>query len=65
MKSLSFICPLSLIFVKIGSLVFPDIVHGDSWPWYLVTDEAKFLEKNLAARIRVMNEPKSGPKLRF
>ena len=29
---------LSLSFLKIGSLVFSDIVHDDSWPWYLVTD---------------------------
>ena len=39
MKSLSSVCP-PLIFLKIGSLVFSDIVHNDSWPWYLVTDEA-------------------------
>ena len=34
----------SLSFLKIGSL-FSDIVHSDSWPWYLVTDEARFLKK--------------------
>ena len=28
--------PLS--FLKFGSLVFSDIVHDDSWPWYLVND---------------------------
>ena len=26
-------------FVKIGSLVFSNILHDDSWPWYLVTDK--------------------------
>ena len=39
-----------LNFLKIGSLVFSDIVH-DSWPWYLVTDEARFLKRTVAARI--------------
>ena len=38
------VCP-SLHFLKIGSLVFCDIVHDDSWPWILVTDEARFLRK--------------------
>ena len=42
-------------FLKIGSLVFSDIVHDDNWPWYLVTDEARFLKKNFW-------RPKSGPK---
>ena len=37
------ICP-SLSFLKMGTLVFTDIVvHDDCWPWYLVTDEARFL----------------------
>ena len=57
MKSLCSICPLvrlsicqficlSLSFLKIGSLVFSDIVRDDSWPWYLVTDRiwAKWAE---------------------
>ena len=38
---------LSLSFLRIGSLFFFfffDIVH-DSWPWCLVTDEARFLKK--------------------
>ena len=35
----------SLSFLKIGSLVFSDIVNHDSWPWYLVTDGARFLKK--------------------
>ena len=54
MKSLSSVCPSvhpSLSFLKIGSLVLSDIVHDDSWPWYLVTNEARFLKKKLAARI--------------
>ena len=37
-------CP-SLSFLKMGSLVFPDIVHGDSWSSYLVIDKARFLKK--------------------
>ena len=41
----------SLSFFKIGSLVFSDIVHDNSWPCYLVTDVARFLQKKLAARI--------------
>ena len=36
--------PPLLKFLKIGSLVFSDIVHDDSWPWYLVTDRARFFE---------------------
>ena len=36
---------LSLSSLKIGSLVLSDIVHDDSWPWYLVTDRARFLKK--------------------
>ena len=35
------VCP-SLSFLRIGWLVFSDIVHDDSWVWYLVTDEARF-----------------------
>ena len=50
MKSLSSAC-LSLNFFKIGSLVFSDSKHDDSWSWYLLTDEARFLEKKLVARI--------------
>ena len=37
----------SLSFLKIGSLVFSDIVHNDSWPWYLVTDRDRFLKKKI------------------
>ena len=50
-------------FLKIGSLVFSDILHDDSWPWYLVTDETRFLGKKnkFAARIWV----KIGPKTSF
>ena len=36
----------SLNFLKIGSLVFSDILHDDSWPWYIVADKARFLKKN-------------------
>ena len=54
MKSLSFVCLAvrpSLNFLKIGSLGF-SMLHDDSLPWYLVTDEAKFLKKeNLVVRI--------------
>ena len=32
--------------LKIGLLVFSDIVHDDSWPWYLVTDRERFLKNN-------------------
>ena len=41
----------SLGFLKIGPLGFSGIVHDESWPWYLVTDKARFLIKKLAARI--------------
>ena len=37
----------SLSFLKIGLLLFSDIVHDDSWPWYLATDGAKFLRKKI------------------
>ena len=30
---------LSIRFLKIESLVFSEIVHDDSWPWYLVTEK--------------------------
>ena len=56
MKSLSSIClpvhlPVcpSLGLLKIGSLVSSGIVHADCWEWYLVTDEARFLGKNLGS----------------
>ena len=42
MKSLS---SVRLSVRPIGSLVFSDVVHDDSWPWYLVTDETRFLKK--------------------
>ena len=42
---------LSLSFLKVGSLVFSGIVHDDSWPWFLATDDARFLKKKLTARI--------------
>ena len=37
----------SLGLLKIGSLVSSGIVHVDCWQWDLVTDEARFLGKNL------------------
>ena len=54
----------SLSFLKIGPLVFSDIVHDDSWPWYLVTDRARFLKKNLMAQIWV-KWAKFQPKIGF
>ena len=54
-----------LLFLKTGSLVFSDIVHDDSWPWYLVTDEGRFLKKrNWRPKFRP-NCSKSGSKLGF
>ena len=44
----------SLSFLKIRSLVF-STVHDGSWPWYLVTDEARFLKKKICS-------PNLGPK---
>ena len=38
---------LSLSFLKIRSVIFNDIVHDDSWPWYLETGEVRFLKKNI------------------
>ena len=54
----------SLSFLKIGSVVFSDIVHVDSWPWHLVTDRARFLKKNWQPEFGP-NWRKSGPKLGF
>ena len=50
MKSLSSVCP-SLIFLKIGWLDFSDVLHDDSWPWYLVTDKARLLKNILVTQI--------------
>ena len=55
---------LHLIFFKIGLLVFSDIVHYDSSPWYLVADGARFLKKNLADLIWA-KWTKIRPKTRF
>ena len=49
------VCPSvcsSLVFLKTGSLFFSDIVQDDSWLWYLVTEEGKFLKKELADQIK-------------
>ena len=43
---LSSVHPL-LDFLKIGSLVFSGILYVNTWPWYLVTDEARFLKKKI------------------
>ena len=63
----SFVRPLvlpSLIFLKIGSLAFSDIVHDDSW-WYLVTEKTRFKQKkNLVAQIWAKRD-KIGPEISF
>ena len=63
------VCPSvrpSLSFLKIKSLVFSDIVHDDSWSWYLVTDRARFLKKKRKLVARIWAKwPKIGPKTRF
>ena len=41
---------------------FSDIVHGDSWPWYIVTDEARFLKKK---KVFGAKGPESSLKLGF
>ena len=56
---------LSLKFFKIRSLVFSHIVHDDSWPWYLVTDEARFFFKEIGSPNLGQNGPKSSPQLGF
>ena len=52
-------------FLKIGLLVFSDIVHQDSWPWYLVTDIARFLKKKIWRSKLVSNVPKLDQRLGF
>ena len=51
---------LSLTFLKIGSLDFPDIVHNDSWSWYLLTYKARLLKKNGGPTKFGSNRHKSG-----
>ena len=41
----------TLIFLEIGSLAFSDNLHDVDWLWHLVTDQARFLKKTLAAPI--------------
>ena len=72
MKSLLSVCPSVyssvrplLSFLKIGSLVFSDIIHDDSWPWYLLTDRARFLKKILVTQMSGPDGTKSGPKIGF
>ena len=56
----------SLRFVKIGSLFFSDIVHDDSWPWYLVPDEARFFgEKKRNWWPNLVKWTKIGPETKF
>ena len=50
-----------LSFLKIGLFVFSDIIHDDIWPWYLVTDEARFVKKNWQPEFMA----KIGPETRF
>ena len=62
------VCPSirpSLSSLKIWSLVFSDIVHDDSWPWYLVVDRARFLKKKNWCPKFGSNGPNSNPKLFF
>ena len=60
------ICP-SVSFLKIGSLVFSDIVHDDSWPWYLVIDGAlDFWKKKKKWRLKFRQKwAKIGPETSF
>ena len=51
---------LSLTFLKIGSLDFPDIVQNDSWSWYLLTYKARLLKKNGGPTKFGSNRHKSG-----
>ena len=54
MKSSSSACLFvrpTLIFLKIRSLVFPDIVHDKSSPKNLVTEIVRFLRKTLVTRV--------------
>ena len=76
MKSLSSIClclPVCptvrpfLSFLKMVSLVSSDIVHDNSWPWYLVTVGVRFLKKKLEiliwakwSKIKPETSPKCG-----
>ena len=57
-NQLSCVCQSVRPSVRPSLRVFSDIVHDDTWPWYLVIDKATFLKKiNLTA--------KSGPKSGF
>ena len=53
MKWLSPVCPSvcpSVSLLKIGSLVFSDIAHDDSWPWHLATDRVTRLKKKFGGQ---------------
>ena len=62
------VCP-SLSFLIIGSLVFSDMVHHDSCPWYIVNWKARFLKrtkkKGGGSKFGPKKRPKLGPKLGF
>ena len=52
----------SLNVFKIGSLVFSDIVHDDSWSWFVVTEEDRFFKKKNWRPKFGPNGSKLGPK---
>ena len=41
------VCPSATKFSETGSSLFSDIAHGDSWPWYVVTDKVRFSKKKI------------------
>ena len=57
------ICLSICLSLKTGLLVFSDVVDDDSWPWYLATDEGRFLKKKIFHDLP--NQPKSVPKWGF
>ena len=54
----------SLSFLKIGSSVFSNIVHDDSWPWYKWLTKPDFWKKKFGPKFG-WKGPRSGPKLGF
>ena len=59
---LPFVRPSVTNFSEDRIIIFSDILH-ESWPWYLGTDEARFLKKNKHWRPKFgSNGPKSSPK---
>ena len=53
------VCPSITKFSQDWIISFFDIVHDDSWPWYLVTDEDRFLKKKKEKKNQI------GPETRF